>query len=61
MVITSRCDHIIVPAKSSFDQLRKVDSKLITRQLPFTLSFYSYYREGTFFIGGEGGRWAGVF
>ena len=54
MVITSRCDHRIVSAKLTFDQLRNVDSKLITGQLPFALSFYGYYREDTFFIGGRG-------
>ena len=55
MVITSRCDHRIVSAKPTFDQLRNVDSKLITGQLPFALSFYGYYREDRFFIGGRGG------
>ena len=62
MVITSRCDHRIVSAKLTFDQLRNVDSKLITGQLPFALSFYGYYREGTFLLGGGGvGRGILVF
>ena len=60
MVITSRCEHRIVSAKSTFDQLRKVYSKLIAGQLPFALSFYSYYREDTFFIGGGGGVGRGI-
>ena len=64
MVITSRCDHRIVSAKPTFDQLRNGDSKLITGQLPFALSFYGYYKEDTFFIeegGGGVGRGILVF